>query len=86
MEFPFRRETFIVTSNKAKVKLGWKPQHSLAKDIKDEIDTYIAQGGMEEKWTVDKEIRYDMEILASKDINFMFNYPMFDDIAVNPEK
>ena len=83
MEFPFRRETFIVSANKAMVKLGWRPQFSLAKDIKAEIETYIAQGGLVEKWAVDKELRYDMEILASKDMNFMFNYPMFDDIAVD---
>lgn len=84
MEFPFRRETFIVTSNKAKVLLNFQPKHSIAKDIPAELKDYEAQGGLKEDWGME-ELRYDCEIMASKDPKFMFTYPFFDDEGVNPE-
>jgi hypothetical protein len=84
MEFPFRRETFIVSSNKAKVKLGWKPAYSIAKCIQEELSIYEAQGGLKEEWGLN-ELKYDMEILVSKDNKVMFTYPFFDDPSINPE-
>ena len=85
MEFPFRRDTFIVSSNKAKVVLGWRPQHSLLPGIRAEVAAYLAGDGPAEQWTVE-ELRYDLELLASKDLNFMFTYPFLDNPAINFEE
>lgn len=85
MEFPFRRETFIVSSNKAKVQLGWKPKFSIAKEIKAEVDAYAALGGLKEEWTIE-ELKYDLEVMASKDHKVMFTYPFFDEKSINSEK
>jgi nucleoside-diphosphate-sugar epimerase len=65
IEFPFRSETFIVSSNKAISKLGWTPKHSIAKDIKLEIDAYEALGGLKEQWT-EKELKYDTQMIEDK--------------------
>jgi len=62
-EFPFRRETFITTPSKAKLMLSWAPKHSIADDMKAEIQEYEALGGFKENWT-DEETKYDMEVLA----------------------
>ena len=32
-----------------------------------------------------QELRYDLEVIASKDFNFMFTYPFFDDKEINTE-
>ena len=39
-EFPFRRETFIVSPSKAKHVLGFAPKHSLLKDLVEEVEEY----------------------------------------------
>lgn len=85
VDFPFRRETFITSSGKAKRLLDWKPSHSLDKDIEVEVEDYIKSSAAKETWGLD-QLRADMEILASKDIDFMFTYPFFDDASINPEK
>lgn len=65
-EFPFRRETFITTPNKATTLLGWEPKRSIVDDIKEEVAIYEANGGTKEVWSNDKELKYDMEIVAKK--------------------
>ena len=84
MEFPFRRDTFITTPNKAVVSLGWEPKHSLEDDIIEQVEIYKNLGGMDENWGMD-ELRRDLEIIASKDCHFMFTYPFFDGDDVNEE-
>lgn len=84
MEFPFRRETFVVAPTKAKLQLGWQPKHRLQEDLDAEVADYTARGATAEKWGLE-QLKYDLEIIASKDQNFMFTYPMFDDAAINPE-
>jgi len=83
-EFPFRRETFITTPSKAKLLLGWAPKHSLAEDLKKEVEEYQQMGGFKEQWTME-ELKYDLEVIASKDCKFTFTYPFFDDEQINTE-
>ena len=86
MEFPFRASSFITTPSKAKVLLGWSPKYQLESDIAAELEEYKSIGGTKEKWGL-KELRYDLEIIASKDTKFMFTYPFFDDDdSINYEK
>jgi nucleoside-diphosphate-sugar epimerase len=85
MEFPFRANSFITTPSKAKVLLGWSPQHRLEADIAAELEEYKNIGGTKEKWGMD-QLRYDLEVIASKDTKFMFTYPFFDDETINPEQ
>ena len=82
--FPFRRDTFITSVDKAKVLLGWAPAHTLEDDVGWILQDYAETGGLEKPWT-EKDLKCDLEILASKDHQFMFTYPFFDDESVNPE-
>jgi len=83
-EFPFRRDTFITTPNKAITSLGWKPTKSITKDIEAEVALYEKLGGKAEEWSI-KELKYDFEVIASKDSSFTFTYPFFDGPDVNTE-
>eukprot|EP00595_Chromulina_sp_UTEXLB2642_P003157 CAMPEP_0196765942 /NCGR_PEP_ID=MMETSP1095-20130614/15663_1 /TAXON_ID=96789 ORGANISM="Chromulina nebulosa, Strain UTEXLB2642" /NCGR_SAMPLE_ID=MMETSP1095 /ASSEMBLY_ACC=CAM_ASM_000446 /LENGTH=353 /DNA_ID=CAMNT_0042125369 /DNA_START=32 /DNA_END=1089 /DNA_ORIENTATION=- len=65
-EFPFRKETFITSVNKAKDVLNWSPTRSLAKDVKGEVDEYLSSSKAKDTWSI-KQLRYDFEIIASKD-------------------
>lgn len=85
MEFPFRANSFITTPSKAKVSLGWSPKYNLETDIESELEEYKTIGGTKQKWTMN-ELRYDLEVIASKDTKFMFTYPFFDDDSINYEK
>ena len=82
--FPFRRDTFVTTVDKAKVLLGWSPKHVLEDDIAWLVKDYTEMGGLKKQWT-QKDLKCDLEILASKDHQFMFTYPFFDDGSVNPD-
>lgn len=84
VQFPFRRESFITSPSKAKRLLGWKPKHQLQQDMKQEVSDYKQSAASEKQWVLD-DLRGDMEILASKDVNFMFTYPFFDHPSINPE-
>lgn len=84
MQFPFRRDTFITTPSKAKLLLGWKPKHNLEDDLDVDIREYADAGGFTDKWSM-KEVKYDLEIIASKDSTFTFTYPFFDDESINDE-
>jgi len=84
MRFPFRSESFIVSCDKATQLLGWSPSYNIVNDINEVVNGYKERGGCREKWTLD-QLRYDMEIVASKDHNFMFTYPFFDDDQINLE-
>jgi len=84
MEFPFRRETFIVSPSKAQQLLGWKATHTIEQDIKEEIAEWEANGGRAEEWSL-AELKYDMEIVASMDDQFTFKYPQFAKDSVNPK-
>jgi nucleoside-diphosphate-sugar epimerase len=85
-EFPFRRETFITSPSKAKMLLGWTPRHRIEDHIAADIKEYEELGGFKEKWGVE-EVKYDLEVIASKDSSFSFTYPFFDDDTnINKEK
>jgi hypothetical protein len=52
----------------------------------DAIKEYEELGGFKEKWGVE-EVKYDLEVIASKDSSFSFTYPFFDDDTnINKEK
>ncbi len=84
--FPFRRETFVTSVDKAKNLLSWSPKHDILSDVAWLVENYRAQttGGMGTKWGPE-ELKCDLEIMASKDFNFMFTYPFFDDEEINTE-
>ena len=82
--FPFRRDTFVVSVDKAKVQLDWKPVHDLIEDLKILCQNHIEGEGIKENWSKD-QLNCDLEIIASKDINFTFTYPFFDDPKINLE-
>ena len=84
MQFPFRKNTFIVSSNKAIIQLGWKARHDFVQDILGQVELYKSLNDAKKEWTMD-ELRYDLEIMASKDPKFMFTYPFFDGEDVNVE-
>jgi len=62
--FPFRKETFITTPNKAKTLLGWKPIHNVEDDLAAEVAVYQAKGGFDKAWGSD-ELRWDEELVQS---------------------
>jgi len=79
--FPFRRDTFIVGVDKAKTKLGWTSKHSLENDVKDLVATHMNGSGIKEEWGKD-QLTPDLEIMASKDASFAFDYSFLDDAKV----
>jgi len=84
--FPFHRETFVTSVDKAKKLLGWAgPKRAVADDMDWLMRDYATGEAAARQWTA-SELKCDLEILASKDHNFMFTYAFFDDDAVNPEK
>lgn len=85
VRFPFRSQTFIASPSKAKRVLGWRPRRDVLSDLAEEARAYEATGGRRQKWGLD-QLRYDLEVVASKDYTFMFTYPFFDEDAINPEK
>ena len=84
MEFPFRRDTFIINTNKAVTTLGWSPKRSILADVKEQVSLYKEAGGLKSHWGL-QELRYDLEVIASKDSTFMFTYPFFDSSDINTE-
>jgi len=82
-QIPFRPQSFIISPSKAKVHLNWSVKHDITLDILSEIETYKATKGTGNTWGL-SELRCDMEIVASKDIEFMFTYPFFDEYTVDP--
>jgi len=50
-----------------------------------EVANYVQSSAAKEEWGIE-QLRYDMEIIASKDSKFQFTYPFFDDAAINTEK
>jgi hypothetical protein len=83
--FPFPRETYVTSVDKAKKVLGWAgPKRTVTEDMHWLTRDYATDGAAAQQWTA-SELKCDLEILASKDHNFMFTYAFFDDDAINPE-
>jgi hypothetical protein len=82
VQFPFRRETFITSPGKAKRLLQWAPKHRIEQDVKLEVMNYKLSKDCARDWKLD-DVRADLEILASKDLNFKFAYPFFTDPGLN---
>lgn len=85
VQFPFRRETFVTSPGKAKRLLQWAPKHTLEGDMGVEVADYKGGPDSGREWRME-DLRADLEILASKDSEFMFTYPFFDDKVINTEK
>jgi UDP-glucose 4-epimerase len=82
-QFPFRRETFVVGVDKARLAFpDWQPKHELAEDMRELAEAYCSSAAAQEDLSMD-DLRYDFELAASKDIDFMFEYPFFDDLEIN---
>lgn len=80
--FPFRRDTFITTPSKAKQLLDWVPKYAFdAVMAAAELADYKANGDADKEWTK-KDLSNDLEVMASKDETFMFDYPFFDNLKV----
>jgi len=84
MAIPFRRESFVISVDKAKISLDWAPKHSLKKDLQIEAQDYLASSRSSDAWDI-KQLKYDMEVIASKDHTFTFTYPFLDDKEINTE-
>ncbi len=72
--YPFGRSTSLLSTSKAKSVLGWGPAYNLEKGIKAEIASILMN-----KETIDtpdpRAFIKDMEIIASKDVDFTLEYP-----------
>lgn len=68
--FPFRREAFITSPLEAKERLGWDPRKGLGDDIRRKVSEYEADD-CEKKLLLD-DFRADVEMLASKEEDFVF--------------
>jgi hypothetical protein len=76
-KFPFSRDATPFSASKATSILGWTPKHNIVDDLASEIEAALARSAPQgANWGM-KELRSDMEILASKDSTFLFEYPFF---------
>ena len=62
--FPFRRETFVISVDKAKLKLGWLPKHDVVSDMSGEAKDYLGSSRASEEWTDAAQLKYDAELLS----------------------
>lgn len=71
--YPLGRSSSLLSSARAKSILGWSPSH----DVNDDLDIEILRIASKEESTDGptlKHFMHDLEIIASKDIEFTFDY------------
>ena len=80
-KFPYTRDATPFSASKATSILGWAPTHDIADDLAGEIEAALERSAPQgADWGIN-ELRSDMEILASKDSTFMFEYPFFKNLT-----
>lgn len=72
--YPFGRSTSLLSTSKAQSNLDWKPSYDLERGLKEEVSSILRN--RDTAGTPDpREFMKDMEIIASKDVEFTFDYP-----------
>lgn len=72
--YPFGRSSSLLSTSKALSKLDWKPSHNFESGLKEEVN-YILRNRDTASTPDPRAFIKDMEIIASKDVEFTLDYP-----------